>query len=95
MSKDEEKMSQLDGKFTEIKQYREAITGECNSIQNDLKMVVSKMEATSPENLKTSFQSITKFIQNLVGMIKGIDQKFKELESSLQLANSKLAQIAK
>ena len=95
MPSDQEKMSALDGKFTEIKQYREAIIGECNTIQNDLKMVVSKMEASSPETLKTSFQSITKFIQNLVGMIKGIDQKFKELEASLQQANMKLAKVVK
>ena len=81
--------------IADIKQYREAIIGECNVINNDLKMILSKMEGTSAESLKTSFQSITKFIQNLVGMIKGIDQKFKELETSLQQSAAKLATLKK
>ena len=92
---DQEKMAILDKKFDEIKEFREAIITECGAIQGNLKSVVSKLEATSPETLKTSFQSISKFIQNLVGMIKGIDQKFKELEASIEQASEKLANFNK
>jgi len=92
---DQEKMTILDKKFDEIKEFREAIIKECGTIQNNLKSVVSKLESTSPETLKNSFQSISKFLQNLVGMIKGIDQKFKELEASIEQASEKLANFNK
>ena len=98
LGKDEEKLTNLEGKFQDIKAIRDKIIAESTDISNVLKKNLAQRKAMSPEILTNNIKSISSFLDNFNRMIVGLGTKLASLGTQLQKTKEmgdQITQIAK
>ena len=84
LGKDEQRLQNLEQKFTDIKAIRERIIAESTDISNVLKNQLARKKAMSPDVLTKNIKSISSFLDNFNRMIMNLSTKLGSLTQQLQ-----------
>lgn len=93
MSKDQEKLNDLNTKFKDIKGIREKIISEAGDIAVVLKKDLNQKKAASPEVMNKNLKSLSSFLENFSRMIQNLSSKVAELNKNVNDVKGKLDQV--